>query len=129
LCVECAFALRPVSRRSVTARKLAQSVARKLLPDGKVDGVALALQRVEEVTVAEDFRVSIPEKVRRRLGIKAGDRLRVRVERGAIILEPVKPREALERLASIADRLLGGPQRVDAVKLIERSLKREAGLH
>jgi AbrB family looped-hinge helix DNA binding protein len=100
-----------------------------LLPDGKVDGVALALQRVEEVTVAEDFRVSIPEKVRRRLGIKAGDRLRVRVERGAIIFEPVKPREALERLASIADRLLGGPQRVDAVKLIERSLKREAGLH
>jgi len=73
--------------------------------------------------VPEGFWVSIPEEARK-LGIKAGDRLRVKVERGEIILEPVKPREALERLASIADRLLGSPQRVDAVKLIEEALER-----
>ena len=83
-----------------------------------------APRRAEDATVPEGFRVSIPEEARRKLGIKAGDRLRVKVKRGAIILEPVKPREALERLASIADRLLGGPQRVDAVKLVEEALER-----
>ena len=82
-----------------------------------------APQRAENVTVSEGFRVSITEEARK-LGIKAGDRLRVKVERSAIIFEPVKPREALERLASIADRLLGGLQRVDAVKLVEEALER-----
>jgi bifunctional DNA-binding transcriptional regulator/antitoxin component of YhaV-PrlF toxin-antitoxin module len=82
-----------------------------------------APRRAEDVTVSEGFRVSVTEEARK-LGIKAGDRLRVKVERGAIILEPVKPREALERLASIADRLLGGLQRVDAVKLVEEALER-----
>lgn len=63
------------------------------------------------------------------MGIRVGDRLRLRVERGAIVLEPVKPREALERLASIADRFLGDLQRADAVELVEKSLEREAGPH
>ena len=89
----------------------------------KVDRAARAPRRAEDVTVSEGFRVSVTEEARK-LGIKAGDRLRVKVERGAIILEPVKPREALERLASIADRLLGGLQRVDAVKLVEEALER-----
>jgi AbrB family looped-hinge helix DNA binding protein len=80
--------------------------------EGKVDRAARAPQRAEEATVSEDYRFSIPEEARRKLGIKAGDRLRVKVERGAIILESVKPREALDRLASIADRLLGGLHRV-----------------
>ena len=72
-----------------------------------------APRRAEDVTVSEGFRVSITEEARK-LGIRAGDRLRVKVERSAIILEPVKPRGALERLASIADRLLGGLHRVPA---------------
>ena len=51
------------------------------------------------------------------VGDQGGDRSRVKVERGA----PV-------RLASVADRSLGGPRRVDAVELVEKSLEREAGL-
>jgi len=81
------------------------------------------LRRAEGVAVSEGFRVSIPEEARRN-GDQGGDRLRVKVERSAIIFEPVRPREALERLASIADRLLGGLQRVDAVKLVEGALER-----
>lgn len=82
-----------------------------------------------EVVVTRKFQVTIPKEVREALGIRVGDRLLVRVEEGKIIMEPIKGSKALERLASIADRYLGGPQRVDAVRLVEESIEREAGLH
>ena len=44
-------------------------------------------------------------------------------------MEPIRGSEALKRLSSIADRFLNGSRKVDAVKLIEKSLEREAGLH
>ena len=44
-------------------------------------------------------------------------------------MEPVRGSDALKRLSTIADRLLGGPRSVDVVKLVEESLKRETGLH
>jgi AbrB family looped-hinge helix DNA binding protein len=61
------------------------------------------------------LQVEIPEELREKLGIKPGDRLLVRIERGAIILQPLRRREALERLESIADRYLRGPRRINAV--------------
>jgi len=84
---------------------------------------------VREVVVTRKFQVTIPKEVREALGIKVGDRLLVRLEGGRIVLEPIKGSSALERLSSIADRLLGGPRRINAVKLVEKSLEREAGLH
>ena len=84
---------------------------------------------MKEVIVTSDFKVEIREEVREKLGIKPGDRFIVRIEKGAIILQPIKYREALERLESIADRYLGGPRRTNAVRLVEESLDREAGIH
>ncbi|AGT35955.1 MAG: AbrB/MazE/SpoVT family DNA-binding domain-containing protein [Candidatus Hadarchaeum sp.] len=84
---------------------------------------------MKEVIVTSDFKVEIPEEVREKLGIKPGDRFMVRIEKGAIILQPIKYREALERLESIADRYLAGPRRINAVRLVEESLDREAGIH
>lgn len=75
------------------------------------------------------YQVTIPKEVRESLGIKVGDRLLVRVEGDCIVLEPIRPARALDRLSSIADRFLGGPRRIDAVRLVEESLEREAGVH
>ena len=47
---------------------------------------------------------------------------------GKVITKPIRGSNALERLSSIADRFLGGPRRVDVVKLVEESLEREIGL-
>ncbi len=82
-----------------------------------------------EVVVTRKYQVTIPKEVREKLGIKVGDRLLVRVEDDHIVLEPLKPVKALDRLSSIADRLLGGPRKIDAVKLVEESLERETGVH
>ncbi len=82
-----------------------------------------------EVVVTRKFQVTIPKEVREVLGIGIGDRLLIRVVNGKIVMEPIRASNALKRLSSIADRLLGGPKRVDAVKLVERSLEKETGLH
>ena len=82
-----------------------------------------------EVVVTRKFQITIPKEVRETLGIKVGDRLRVEVVDGRIVLTPVRSSDALERLSTIADRFLGEPRSVDAVKLVEDSLEREAGVH
>ncbi|RLF03765.1 MAG: AbrB/MazE/SpoVT family DNA-binding domain-containing protein [Thermoprotei archaeon] len=84
---------------------------------------------MREVVVTRKYQVTIPKEVREELGIKVGDRLLVSVRGDCIVLEPIKPSSALERLASIADRLLGGPRRIDAVRLVEESIEGEAGVH
>jgi antitoxin PrlF len=82
-----------------------------------------------EVVVTRKFQVTIPKEVREALGIKVGDRLLVKVVDGKIVMEPIRGSDALNRLSTIADRLLGGPKRIDAVKLVEESLERETGLY
>lgn len=79
--------------------------------------------------MTSDFKVEIPEELRKKLDIKPGDRFIVRIEKGAIILQPLRPKEALEILETIADRYLAGPRRINAVRLVEESLDREAGIH
>ena len=79
--------------------------------------------------VTRKYQVTIPKEVREALGIRIGDRLIVRVVDGKIVMEPIRGSDALKRLSTIADRFLGGPKRIDAVKLVEESLKREAGVH
>ncbi len=82
-----------------------------------------------EVIVTRKYQVTIPKEVREVLGIRIGDRLLVRVVDGKIVLEPIKGSKALEKLASIADKFFSGSKRIDAVKLIEESLEREAGIY
>ena len=84
---------------------------------------------MQETVVTKRYQVMIPKEVREALGIKAGDKLVVKIEEGKIIMEPVRASDALKRLATIADRYLGGPMNVDAVKLVEESLEGETGLH
>ena len=79
--------------------------------------------------MTSDFKVEIPEEVRENLGIKPGDRFLVKIEKGAIILQPLRPKEALEILETIADRYLGGPRRINAVRLVEEALNREIDTH
>ena len=82
-----------------------------------------------KVIVTSKFRITIPKKVREALGIKVGDRLLVKVVEGKIVLEPIRSSDALKKLFTIADRILGGPKRVNAVKLVEESLERGIGTH
>ena len=82
-----------------------------------------------EVVITRKFQVTIPKEVREALGISVGDRLLVRIVDGKIVMEPIRGSDALKRLSTIADRFLGGPKRIDAVKLIEESLERETSLH
>jgi len=84
---------------------------------------------VVEVVVTRKFQVTIPKEVREALGISVGDRLIVKVVDGKIVMEPIRGSDALRRLSTIADRFLGGPRRVDVVRLVEKSLKEETSLH
>lgn len=71
------------------------------------------------VKVTRKYQVTLPKEVREVLGIRVGDLLRVRVENGRIILEPVVPR----RRNPVDDMLslVAEPIDVDAVRLVEES--------
>lgn len=84
---------------------------------------------MEEVIVTRKFQVTIPKKARETVGIKVGDRLLVEVVDDKIVLKPIKGSDALARLSNISSRFFHGPKKIDAVKLIEESLKRETGLY
>ncbi|MHA1616724.1 MAG: AbrB/MazE/SpoVT family DNA-binding domain-containing protein [Candidatus Njordarchaeales archaeon] len=84
---------------------------------------------MKEVIVTRKYQITIPKEIREKLGIKIGDKLVVSLEDDKIVIRPVKAMKALEKLASIADRILGGSKRIDAVKLVEESLKGETDLH
>ena len=87
------------------------------------------MEPVGEVVVTRKYQVTIPKRARERLGVKVGDRMLAWVDGDKLILKPVRAEDALEKLSTIADRFLGGPKRLDAVRLVEESLKGEAGLH
>jgi len=84
---------------------------------------------MKEVVVTRKYQITIPKEIREKLKIEIGDKLLVSLEGDKIIIRPIKAIKALENLASIADRLLGGPKKIDAVKLVEESLEKETGLH
>ena len=82
-----------------------------------------------ETVVTRKFQITIPKVIREKLKIKVGDRLLISIQDDKIILKPIREREALIKLASIADKYLGGPIKINAVKLVEESLERETGIH
>ncbi len=71
------------------------------------------------VKVTRKYQVTLPKEIREKLGIRIGDFLRVRVDSGRIILEPLVPR----RNNPVEDmlNLIAKPVNVDAVKLVEES--------
>ncbi len=71
------------------------------------------------VKVTRKYQVTLPKEVRERLGIRIGDSLRVKVEDGKVVLEPVVPR----RRNPINDmlNLISESIDVDAVRLVEES--------
>jgi len=58
------------------------------------------------VKVSTKHQIVVPSAVRRELGIKAGDRLEVRVEGGDVVLHP-RPAKASERLRGLGKGMYG----------------------
>jgi len=68
------------------------------------------------VKVSTKHQIVVPSAVRRQLGIKAGDRLEVRVEDGDVLLHPRRER-ASERLYGLG-RGLYGPDPVAYIRAL-----------
>ena len=82
-----------------------------------------------EVRVTRKFQVTIPERVRKKLGIKVGDRLFVKVEGGRIIMEPMSTRsDPINYLKTLADKY-NIVTEGDLIEEIEKSLEEETGAH
>ena len=58
------------------------------------------------VKVSSKYQIVVPSAVRRQLGIKAGDRLEVRIEDGDVRLHP-RPARASERLRGLGNGMYG----------------------
>lgn len=58
------------------------------------------------VKVSTKHQIVVPSAVRRQLGIKAGDRLEVRIEGGDVVLHP-RPAKASERLRGLGMGMYG----------------------
>ncbi len=71
------------------------------------------------VKVTRKYQITLPKEVREKLGIRIGDFLKVRVENGKVVLEPVVPR----RRNPVDDmlNLISKPLNIDAVELVEES--------
>ncbi|MGQ9532081.1 MAG: AbrB/MazE/SpoVT family DNA-binding domain-containing protein [Desulfotomaculales bacterium] len=77
---------------------------------------------MQKVTVSEKGQISIPVSLRRRYGLKKGDRLVVEDADGAIVLRPL-PRHPL---LALRGRLKGaGKERLTDLLLKERAAERE----
>ena len=71
------------------------------------------------VKVTRKYQITLPKEVREKLGIRAGDFLKVKVEDGKVVLEPIASR----RKNPIDDmlNLISKPINIDAVELVEES--------
>jgi len=73
-----------------------------------------------EVKVTRKYQITIPRQIRSVLGVKVGDRLTLREDRGRILIEvPKRVADPSEFLWSLSKK----PVDVDVVKLIEESWK------
>jgi len=74
----------------------------------------------DEVKVTRKYQVTIPERVRCKLGVKIGDKLKVKAEDKRIIMETTthitNPSDSLWNL-------FGKPLDIDAARLVEESWK------
>ena len=71
------------------------------------------------VTVSKKYQVVIPKDIREKVGIKAGDKMIIRIEGKRIVIEPIirEKGDPVKRMLSLVDK----PLNVDAVRLVEES--------
>ena len=72
----------------------------------------------DEVTVTRKFQVTIPERARKKLSVKIGDKLVVKTENNRIIME--NPNHVPNPSDTLWN-LFGKSINIDAVKLVEQS--------
>jgi antitoxin PrlF len=71
-----------------------------------------------QTTVTRKYQVTIPKKIRKMLGVRIGDRYKIKGEGNRIVIETVK------RIRNPADyiwNLSKKPINIDAVKLVKKS--------
>ena len=71
------------------------------------------------VKVTRKYQITLPKEVREKLGIRIGDFLKVKIEDGKVVLEPMVPRR--RNLIDDMLNLIGKPINIDAVRLVEES--------
>lgn len=71
------------------------------------------------VKVTRKYQITIPKKIREQLQIRVGDILKMGIEGGKIIIEPVvaRVRDPVKDMLSLIDK----PLNIDAVRLVEES--------
>jgi len=71
------------------------------------------------VTVSKKYQVVIPKDIREKMGIKAGDKVIIRIEGKRIVIEPIirEKGDPVKRMLSLVDK----PLNIDAVRLVEES--------
>jgi len=74
---------------------------------------------MEIVTVSRKYQVTIPKRIREKIGIKVGDKVIMKIEGNKIIIEPIiRDRgNPVKNLLSLVKK----PINIDAVKLVEES--------
>ena len=75
------------------------------------------------VKVSTKYQIVVPSAVRRQLGIKAGDRLEVRIEDGDVRLHP-RPARASERLRGLFRGMYDGKDAVEYVRELREESER-----
>ena len=69
----------------------------------------------EEVVVDNKGRILIPKSIREKAGLKAGDRARLKLEKGRIIIiPPIPPEEFIKEMEGC---ITEGPPTIDPLKL------------
>ena len=71
------------------------------------------------VTVSKKYQVVIPKDIREKLGIRAGDKVIIRMEGKRVVIEPVIKDKSnpVKRMLSLVNKSIN----IDAVKLVEES--------
>jgi len=71
------------------------------------------------VKVTRKYQVTIPKKIRERLGIHVGDKVLIRIEGDCIVIKPVVRRrsDAIEEMLKLVSESVD----IDAVRLVEES--------
>ncbi len=71
------------------------------------------------VTVSKKYQVVIPKDIREKLGIRAGDKVIIRMEGKRVVIEPVIKDKSnpVKHMLSLVNKSIN----IDAVKLVEES--------
>jgi len=86
----------------------------------------LSICSMLSVKVSAKHQIVVPSEVRRKLGIKAGDRLGVEVKKGNVVLSP-KSSSAADRLYGLGRGVYGDP--VAYIRALRDEWEEDAEVH